>query len=84
MTTGEIVAVVSAIVASLALAFNVLKDRRNEVLTSQGVRDKLDYISDTARDISESDLSRRVPETGNDDITALPPVKASIPAGAAA
>ena len=53
MTTGEIVAVVSAIVASLALVFNVLKDRRNEVLTSQGVRDKLDYISDTTRDTRE-------------------------------
>ena len=53
MTTGEIVAVVSAIVAFLALAFNVLKDRRNEVLTSQGVRDKLDYISDTTRDTRE-------------------------------
>ncbi|CAN5236762.1 HAMP domain-containing sensor histidine kinase [soil metagenome] len=28
-------------------------------------------LRDTARDISESDLSGRIPETGNDDITAL-------------
>lgn len=53
MTTGELVAVASAIVAALALAFNFLRDRREQVLSSQGIRDKLDYISDTARDTRE-------------------------------
>lgn len=53
MTTGEIVAVVSAVVAILALGFNVLKDRRGDVLASQAIRDKLDYISDTTRDTRE-------------------------------
>ena len=31
----------------------------------------LRHLSETAREIGETDLSRRVPETGNDDITAL-------------
>lgn len=53
MTTGEVVAMVSAIVAALALAFNLLKDKREQYLSSQGIRDKLDYISDTARDTRE-------------------------------
>ena len=53
MTTGEIVAAVSAAVAALALVLGLLRDRRGEVMTSQAVRDKLDYISDTARDTRE-------------------------------
>lgn len=53
MTTGEVVAIVSAIVAALALAFNLLKDKREQYLSSQGIRDKLDYISDNTRDTRE-------------------------------
>lgn len=51
MTTGEMVAVVSAVIAALALVLNFVKDQRG--LTSQGLRDKLDYISDTARETRE-------------------------------
>lgn len=50
MTIPETVAIVSAIVAALALAFNVLKDRRSDALSSQSVRDKLDNIADIVRD----------------------------------
>ena len=53
MTAGEIVAVVSAAIAAVALVMTLLRDRRGEVMTSQAVRDKLDYISDTARDTRE-------------------------------
>ena len=50
MTPAETVTIVSVAIAALALAFNVLKDRRTEVLTSQSVRDKLDSIADIVRD----------------------------------
>ena len=50
MTPAETVAIASFVIAALAFAFNVLKDRRNEILTSQGVRDKLDSIADIVRD----------------------------------
>lgn len=53
MTTGETVAIVSAAIAAVALVVGLLRDRRGEVMTSQAVRDKLDYISDTARDTRE-------------------------------
>ena len=53
MTIGEAVAVASAVIAAIALVVGVLRDRRGEVMTSQAVRDKLDYISDTARDTRE-------------------------------
>lgn len=53
MTTSETIATLSAIVAALAFVFTLLRDRRGEVMTSQAVRDKLDYISDTARDTRE-------------------------------
>ena len=53
VTIGEAVAVTSAVIAAIALVVGVLRDRRGEVMTSQAVRDKLDYISDTARDTRE-------------------------------
>lgn len=53
MTTGEMVAVASAVIAGLALLLSVWRDRKGEVLSSQAIRDKLDYISDTARDTRE-------------------------------
>ncbi|MBR2681762.1 MAG: hypothetical protein IKG69_09835 [Atopobiaceae bacterium] len=53
MTVGEIVAIVSALVAGLALVLNYAKDRRGSIESSQAIRDKLDYISDTARDTRE-------------------------------
>lgn len=53
MTVAEIVAIVALVVSACTLAANLLKDRRGEVLTAQSVRDKLDYISDTARDTRE-------------------------------
>lgn len=53
MTISETVAIASAIVAMAALAFNILKDRRGEVITAQSVRDKLDYISGNTKDIKD-------------------------------
>lgn len=62
MTISETVAVVSAAIAGLALLATLLRDRRGEVMTSQAVRDKLDYISDTARDTREDvrELGRKL------------------------
>lgn len=53
MTISETVAIASALVAMAALAFNILKDRRGEVITAQSVRDKLDYISGNTKDIKD-------------------------------
>lgn len=53
LTFGEALAVASAAIAAVALVTTLLRDRRGEVMTSQAVRDKLDYISDTARDTRE-------------------------------
>lgn len=50
MTVSETVAIVSAIVAALALGFNFVKDRRSDALTSQSARDKLDNIANIVRD----------------------------------
>ena len=53
MTTGEIIALVSASVAALALLFNLLRTRGDSISDTQAIRDKLDYISDTTRDTRE-------------------------------
>lgn len=52
-TPGEVIAAISAIVAALALLLNFSRERKSNVMDSQTVRDKLDYISDTARDTRE-------------------------------
>lgn len=76
MTMAETVTVVSVIIAALALAFNVLKDRRNEVLTSQGVRDKLDNIADIVRDTRDD--VREVNHKLDDHATRLVKVEARL------
>lgn len=48
-----IVPVLSVLVAALALVYNLLRDRRADVSSSQAIRDKLDYISDNTRDTRE-------------------------------
>ena len=53
ITISEIVAICSVIVASLAFLFNYSKAHKGEILDSQAIRDKLDYISDTTRDTRE-------------------------------
>ena len=53
MATGEIIAIVSACIAGLALLLNLARDRRSATAESQAIRDKLDYISDTTRDTRE-------------------------------
>lgn len=53
MGVSEVVAIVSVAVALGALFFNVMKDKRGNMLASQAIRDKLDYISDTTRDTRE-------------------------------
>lgn len=53
MTTGEIIALTSAVVAVLALLFNVSRSRTSDITAAQATRDKLDYISDNTRDIRE-------------------------------
>lgn len=53
ITVSEIVAVISAMVAGLALVLNFARDKRGEIAGSQAIRDKLDYISDTTRDTRE-------------------------------
>jgi two-component system OmpR family sensor kinase len=56
-----------AIVAVLSLGLITLIAGR----TSGRLLAPLRTVRETARDISTTDLSRRIPETGNDDITAL-------------
>ena len=56
-----------AIVAVLSLGIITLIAAR----TSGRLLAPLRTVRETARDISTTDLSRRIPETGNDDITAL-------------
>ena len=56
-----------AIVAVLSLGLITLIAAR----TSGRLLAPLRTVRETARDISTTDLSRRIPETGNDDITAL-------------
>ena len=53
MTISEIVAVLALVVSALTLTASWLKEKRGDILTSQSVRDKLDYISDTTRDTRE-------------------------------
>lgn len=53
MATGEIIAIVSVIVAACALLLNFNKEHRTDVSDTQAIRDKLDYISDTTRDTRE-------------------------------
>lgn len=53
MAPGEVIALVAAVVAALGLLLSFTRGRREDVLSAQAVRDKLDYISDTARDTRE-------------------------------
>ena len=53
MTTGEIIALVSASVAVLALVLNYMRGHNGDISNAQATRDKLDYISDNTRDIRE-------------------------------
>jgi len=48
-----IVPVLSVLVAALALAYSLLRDRKSDISSSQAIRDKLDYISDNTRDTRE-------------------------------
>lgn len=53
ITVNEIVAIVSALVAGLALVLSFARDKKGEIANTQAIRDKLDYISDTTRDTRE-------------------------------
>lgn len=53
ITVNEIVAIVSALVAGLALVLSFTRDKKGEIANTQAIRDKLDYISDTTRDTRE-------------------------------
>ena len=53
MTASEIIALVSASVAVLALILNYTRAHNGDVSNAQAIRDKLDYISDTTRDTRE-------------------------------
>lgn len=53
MATAEIITLTSAIVAILALLFNVSRSHSGDIAANQATRDKLDYISDNTRDIRE-------------------------------
>lgn len=53
MTTSEIIALVSASVAVLALILNYTRAHNGDISNAQAIRDKLDYISDTTRDTRE-------------------------------
>lgn len=50
MNISELVAIVSAAIASLALLLNFSKDRRSSISDTQVIRDKLEVINDTTRD----------------------------------
>lgn len=64
---GDAIALASVAVALLALMVGVNRDRRGGAMDSQTVRDKLDYISDTARDTREDvrALDRKMDDHAN-------------------
>lgn len=53
MGVGEAIGIASGCSACLGLLLNYARDRRRDTSESQAIRDKLDYISDTARDTRE-------------------------------
>jgi uncharacterized protein YlxW (UPF0749 family) len=62
VTISEIIALVSASVAALALIVNLLRVHKQDSSSSQAIRDKLDYISDTTRDVRQDvrQLDRKI------------------------
>lgn len=50
METGNIIALASVCVALGALLFNLLRGARGDVMASQTIADKLNYISDMVRE----------------------------------
>lgn len=53
MDWQALIPALAALAALASLLYTMLKDRGGNISASQAIRDKLDYISDTARDTRE-------------------------------
>lgn len=67
MTVESLLPYITAIVAVLGLVYARVSSHRDEASGTQAIRDKLDYISDTARDTREDvrALDRKLDDHAN-------------------
>lgn len=62
MNPAEVVPWITACVAVIGLVISVARSRRTDAQSTQAIKDKLDYISNTTRDTRDDvrDLSRKL------------------------